>query len=147
MSRWLKNQEERPRPKVVEVEVPPFMQLGEYQDVIVFKDRYYGRRYSNVPYVIGTLADGAAGYGWGYGGCGPLDFAANILMHFTNHDYAVTKAYRNAFVAEFLLNMPEPGGRIPKEFIFDFIEKMKAMQPELLEKAKADLGPVRKGAW
>ena len=147
MSSSFKNQAEIPRPKVVEVEVPPVMQLGEHQDVIVIRTRYGDRRYSNVPYVVGTLADGAASYAWGYVGSGSLDFAANILMHFTNHDYVVTKAYRNAFCAEFLLNMPEPGGRIPKEFVFDFIEKMKAMKPELLEKAKEDLGPVRKSAW
>lgn len=147
MSRWLENQGERLRPKVVEVELPPFMQLGEHHDVIAVKDRWRGIRYTNVPYVIGTLADGAAGYSWGYGGCGPLDFAANILMHFTNHDYAVTKAYRNAFCAEFLLNMPESGGRIPKEFIFDFIEKMKTMRPDLLEQAKKDLTPVKRTGW
>jgi len=143
MSSSFKNQEEIPRPKVVEVEVPQVMQLGEYEDVIAISTRYDDRRYSNVPYVIGTLAHGAASYSWGYVGSGPLDFATNILFHFTNHDLVVTTAFRNAFCAEFLVPMPRPGGRIPKEFVFDFIEKMKVTKPELLEKAKKDLGLIK----
>jgi hypothetical protein len=35
--------------------------------------------------------------------------------------------------------MPKPGGRIPKEDIFAFIETMKAARPDLLEQVRADM--------
>lgn len=138
----LKKQEEIPRPKLAVVEVPPIMQLGEYQDVIAIRTTS-SERYSNVPYVVGTLADGASSYGWGYVGTGSLDFAANILLHFSDHDHAVTNAYRNAFCLEFLASMPQSGGRIPKEFVISFIERMKESRPDLLEAARQELKTAR----
>lgn len=121
-------------------EVPVLMERGEYKDVIFFRDPDEGfRKFSNVPYVIGGLADKGNDYEWGYGGTGPTDFAANILMHFANHDEAVARAFHLDFRDKFLVNMPKPGGRIPKEDIFAFIETMKAARPDLLEQVRADM--------
>lgn len=129
------------RPKVVEVEVPLMMPLGEYHDVIAIRARNSGQTFTNVAYAAGTFTNGDdANFGWGYVGTGSLDFAESILMQFTNHDLAVSKAFRDAFCLEFLLNMPKPGGRIPKEFIFDFIERMKETKPELIEAKLQELG-------
>ncbi len=122
------------------LEVPVLMERGEYRDVIFFRDPNESfRKFSNVPYVIGTLADKGNGYEWGYGGCGPTDFAANILMHFANHDEAVARAFHIEFRDQFLVNMPKPGGRIRKEDIFAFIETMKAARSDLLEQVRADM--------
>jgi len=127
---------QKPKP----LEVPVLMERGEYKDVIFFRDPIDGfRKFSNVPYVIGNLADKGNGYEWGYGGTGPTDFAANILMHFANHDEAVARAFHIEFRDRFLADMPSPGGRIPKEDIFAFIETMKAARPDLLEQVRADM--------
>ena len=122
------------------LDVPALMERGEYRDVVFFRDPDLGiRKFSNVPYVIGTLADKGNGYEWGYGGTGPTDFAANILMHFADHDEAVARAFHIEFRNRFLVNMAKAGGRIPKEDIFSFLETMKTAQPDLLEQVRADM--------
>lgn len=60
-------------------------------------------------------------------------------MHFANHDEAVARAFHIEFRDKFLVDMPEPGGRIPKEDIFAFIETMKAARPDLVEQVRADM--------
>jgi hypothetical protein len=135
MKKDLENQANKPR--VVEVEVPRQMPLGEHGDVIAARGRYDNRKFTNVAYSASTFDRGGDdNLDWGYVGTGSLDFAESILMHFTNHDKVVTRAFRDEFCLEFLANMPKPGGRIPKEFIFDFIAKMKETKPELVEAQK-----------
>ena len=121
-------------PRVIVIEVPPLMKKSEYADVIAIRhplDSF--RKFTNVPWIIGDNTDEAMGYEWGYSGCGPTDFAFNILLHFTDHDEAVARAYSIDFREEYIRTMPKDGGRIKKEDIFDFIERMKVRESGLLE--------------
>ncbi len=126
--------------KVIVIEVPPLMRKGEYADVIAIRhplDSFV--KFSNIPWVMGDNMDEAMGYEWGYSGCGPTDFAFNILLHFTDHDEAVARAYAIDFREEYIRTMPRDGGRIKKEDIFDFIEHMKVTKPGLLEMVRKQL--------
>jgi hypothetical protein len=126
--------------EVIVIEVPPMMRKGEFADVIAIRHPQHNfTRFTNVPYVMGDLVDAGEGYEWGYGGCGPTNFAFNILLHFTDHDEAVTRAFHMEFRDEFLVNMPKETGRISKEDIFDFIEKMKVTRPRQLESVRRDM--------
>lgn len=128
------------KPKVIVIEVPTLMRKGEYMDVIAIRhplDSFV--KFTNVPWVMGDNMDEAMGYEWGYSGCGPTDFAFNILLHFTDHDEAVARACAIDFRDEYIRTMPRDGGRIAKEDIFDFIERMKVMKPDLLEMVRKSL--------
>lgn len=139
------NVEPLPHPSVSpkrppDIEIPPLLKRGEYSDVITIRNQQQiFHKVTNVPYVMGTLMDKGGGYEWGYGGTGPTDFALNILMHFTDHDEAVARAFHIEFRDKFLLNMPLEGGRITKDEIFALIENMKAKYPEQLEGVKLEL--------
>ena len=126
--------------KVIVIEVPPLMRTGEYADVIAIRHPMNPfKRFTNVPWVMGDNVDEALGYEWGYSGSGPTDFAFNILLHFTDHDEAVARAYAIDFREEYLRTMPKHGGRIAKEDIFAFIERMKVAKPGLLEMVRKGL--------
>lgn len=128
------------KPKVIVIEVPALMRKGEYADVIAIRhplDSF--TKFTNVPWIMGDNMDEAMGYEWGYSGCGPTDFAFNILLHFTDHDEAVTRAYTIDFREEHIRAMPSEGGRIKKEDISDFIERMKVTKPGLLEMVRKHL--------
>lgn len=127
-------------PKVIVIEVPPLMKKGEYAEVIAIRhplDSF--RKFTNVPWVMGDNMDEALGYEWGYSGSGPTDFAFNILLHFTDHDEAVARAYHIEFREEFLRTMPSEGGRIAKEDIFTFLESIKSSKPGILEMVRKNL--------
>jgi hypothetical protein len=133
------------RREVVVIEVPPLMRKGEYEDVIAIPHPLKDfTRFTNVPYVMGDLVDGRAGFEWGYSGCGPTDFAFNILLHFTDHDEVVARAYHMEFRDEFLKDLPREGGRIPKMVIFDFIKKMAITKPGQLERVRNELDLMAK---
>lgn len=128
------------KPKVIVIEVPPLMRKGEYADVIAIRhplDSFI--RFTNVPWVMGDNMDEAMGYEWGYSGSGPTDFAFNILLHFTDHDEAVARACAIDFRDEYIRTLPNEGGRITKEIIFEFIERMKLTRPGLLEMVRKQL--------
>lgn len=128
------------KPKVIVIEVPPLMKKSEYVDVIAIRhplDSF--RKFTNVPWIMGDNTDEAMGYEWGYSGCGPTDFAFNILLHFTDHDEAVARAYHIEFREEYLRNMASEGGRIAKEDIFTFLERMKLHKPGILEMVRKNL--------
>jgi hypothetical protein len=128
------------KPKVIVIEVPPLMRKGEYADVIAIRHPLESfTKFTNVPWVMGDNMDEAMGYEWGYSGCGPTDFAFNILLHFTDHDEAVARAYAIDFREECIRSMPRDGGRIKKEEIFDFIERKKVAKPGLLEMVRKHL--------
>lgn len=121
-------------PVVHVIEVPPLLRSGEYSDVIAIRHPVnVFKRFTNIPWVLGYNIDKGEGYEWGYGGGGPSDFAINILMHFTDHDEAVSRAYYLEFREEFLENMLFAGGSIEKEKIFSFIERMKVDKPIICE--------------
>lgn len=127
------------RREVVVIEVPPLMRKGEFNDVIAIRHPLKDfTRFTNVPYVMGDLVDEGAGFEWGYSGCGPTDFAFNILLHFTDHDEAVARAYHMEFRDEFLSDMPREGGRIQKDIIFDFVKKMTITKPGQLERVRME---------
>ncbi|MBX3040637.1 MAG: hypothetical protein KF789_08025 [Bdellovibrionaceae bacterium] len=122
------------------IEVPPLLRKGEYADVIAIRHPLDSIiKFTNVPWFMGDNMDEAMGYEWGYSGCGPTDFAFNILLHFTDHDEGVARAYAIDFREEYLRTMPKDGGRIKKEDIFDFIERMKVTRPDLLEMVRKHL--------
>ena len=126
--------------EVIVIEVPPLMRGGEFDDVIAIRHPLKDfTRFTNVPYVMGDLVDEGAGFEWGYSGCGPTDFAFNILLHFTEHDEAVARAYHMEFRDEFLSDMPREGGRIPKVGIFDFIKRMTITKPRQLELVRTEI--------
>lgn len=128
------------KPIVIVVEVPPMMRKGEHEDVMLVRHPVESsRRFTNVPYVMGDLADEGWGYEWGYTGCGPTDFALNILLHFTDHDEAIARAFHIEFRNEFLWHMPREGGKIPKEKIFKFLEEMKTTYPSRVGEARKQL--------
>lgn len=133
------------KPVVIVIAVPPMMRKGEYDDVIAIRHPLESfRKFTNVPYVMGDLVDGGDGYEWGYTGCGPTDFAFNTLLHFTDHDEAVARAFHTHFRDEFLWHMPKEGGRIPKEVIFDFLQKMKITRPQLLADVRRGFDAIAK---
>lgn len=114
-------------PSVIVIEIPPLMRRGEYADVIAIRHPLdVFMRYTNVPWVMGANMDEALGYEWGYSGCGPTDFALNILLHFTNYDKALANDNVIDFRDKFVRTLPKEGGRIKKEDIFNFIDEMKA---------------------
>lgn len=128
------------KPKVIVIVVPALMRKGEYADVIAIRhplDSF--TKFTNVPWVMGDNMDEAMGYEWGYSGCGPTDFAFNILLHFTDQDKSIARAYAIDFREEYIRTMPIEGGRIMKEDIFDFIERMKVTKPGLLEMVRKHL--------
>ena len=128
------------KPKVIVIEIPPLMRKGEYADVIAIRhplDSFM--KFTNVPWIMGDNMDEAMGYEWSYSGCGPTDFALNILLHFTDHDEALARAYAINFREEYIRTLPGDGGRIKKEDIFDFIERMKVTKPGLLEMVRKHL--------
>jgi len=128
------------KPKVIVIEVPPLMKKSEYADVVAIRhplDSF--RKFTNVPWIMGDNMDEAMGYEWGYSGCGPTDFAFNILLHFTDHDEAVARAYHMEFRDEYIRTMPYDGARIAKEDIFDFLERMKMTKPGTIERFRKDL--------
>lgn len=126
--------------KVIVIEIPPLMRTGEYADVIAIRHPMNPfKRFTNVPWVMGDNVDKALGYEWGYSGSGPTDFAFNILLHFTDFDEAVARAYAIDFREEHLRTMPKDGGRIVKEEIFTFLERMKVTKPGLLEMVRKGL--------
>lgn len=128
------------KPKVIVIEVPPLMRKGEYADVIAIRHPLNSViKFTNVPWFMGNNMDEAMGYEWGYSGCGPTDFAFNILMHFTDHDEAVARAYAIDFREEYIRTMSREGGKIAKEEIFDFIERMKVTKSGLLEMVRKNL--------
>ena len=132
------------KPKVIVIEVPPLMRKGEYADVIAIRHPLESfTKFTNVPWVMGDNMDEAMGYGWGYSGCGPTDFALNILLHFTDHDEAVARAYAIDFREKYLRTMPRDGGRIKKEDVSHFIECMKVTRPDLLEMVRKHLELTR----
>lgn len=128
------------KPKVIVIEVPPLMRKGEYADVIAIRhplDSFI--KFTNVPWVMGDNMDEAMGYEWGYSGCGPTDFAFNILLHFTDRDETVARAYAIDFREEYIRTISRDGGKIAKEEIFDFIERTKVTKPGLLEMVRKQL--------
>lgn len=128
------------KPKVIVIEVPPLMRKSEYLDVIAIRhplDSF--TKFTNISWVMGDNMDEAMGYEWGYSGCGPTDFAFNILLHFTDHDEAVARAYAIDFRDEYIRTLPYDGGRIKKEDIFAFLERMKATKAGLLEMVRKQL--------
>lgn len=128
------------KPQVIVIEVPPLMRMGEYADVIAIRHPLDSMiKFTNVPWVMGDNMDEAIGFEWGYSGCGPTDFAFNILLHFTDHDEAVARAYSIDFREEYIRTIPRDGGKIAKEDIFDFIERMKVTKPGLLKMVKKHL--------
>ncbi|MBY0383847.1 hypothetical protein K2X05_01700 [bacterium] len=121
-------------PKVIVIEVPPLLRQGEYADVIAIRHPMNPfKRFTNVPWVMGDNIDEASGYEWGYSGCGPTDFALNILLHFTNNDETLARAYYLDFREEFIRHLPKDGGRISKEDIFAFLERMKLADSNALQ--------------
>lgn len=128
------------KPKVIVIEVPPLMRKSEYLDVIAIRhplDSF--TKFTNIPWVMGDNMDQAMGYEWGYGGCGPTDFAFNILLHFTDQDEAMARAYAIEFRDEYIRTMPRDGGRIKKDDIFAFLERMKVTKSGLLEMVRKNL--------
>lgn len=127
-------------PKVFVIEVPPLMRPSEYADVIAIRHPVNPfRRFTNVPWVMGDNAEEGQGYEWGYSGFGPTDFALNILLQFTDGDEAVARAYCIDFRDEYVRRLPSEGGRIAKEDIFSFVERMKLSNPEILDMVRRDL--------
>ena len=127
-------------PKVIVIEVPPHMRKGEFADVIAIRhplDSF--TKFTNIPWVMGDNMDKALGYEWGYSGSGPTDFAFNILLHFTDHDESVARAYAIDFREQYLRNMPSEGGRIAKQDIFKFLERMRVTKPDILEMVRKHL--------
>lgn len=128
------------KPKVIVIEVPPTMRKGEYLDVIAIRHPFdFTAKFTNVPWVMGDNADEAAGFEWGYSGCGPTDFAFNILLHFTDHNEAMARAYTIDFREECIRPLPKCGGKIAKKDIFDFLDRMNLSKPELLTMVHEDL--------
>lgn len=128
------------KPKVIIIVVPPLMRKGEYLDVIAIRhplDSYV--KFTNVPWVMGDNMDEAMGYEWGYSGCGPTDFAFNILLHFTDHNEAVARVCAIDFRDEYIRTLPYNGGRIKKDHVFDFIERTKMTKAGLLETIRKSL--------
>jgi len=60
------------------------------------------------------------GFGWGYGGSGPADFALNILSVFIGQRLA--EGLYQDFKWEFLSRMPEEGDTIPREIILSWVD-------------------------
>jgi hypothetical protein len=128
------------KPEVHVIEVPPQLRRGEYGDVIAIRHPLkMFRRFTNIPWVMGDNVDKADGYEWGYSGGGPADFAINILMHFTDHDETVSRAFYLDFRDRYLAEMPKEGGRIAKEKVFSFIQDMKENYPNLIDAVRNDL--------
>ncbi len=103
------------------IPAPRVLKPRELADVITIRDDNLGsQRCTNISWVFGDWHPNA-GFEWGYSGQGPTDFAANILMHFTEHDEKFSLEHRIEFREKFVATMPREGGRIKKEDILQFI--------------------------
>lgn len=113
-------------PKVIVIEVPPILNKGDFSDLIAIRHPLNPfKKFTNIPWTMGDNMDEAAGYEWGYSGCGPTDFALNILLHFTDQDENVARAHHIEFREKFIRTLPKDGGRIMKDDIFAFLERIK----------------------
>lgn len=63
------------------------------------------------------------GYGWGYGGSGPADFAYNILMLFEPAQFC--QAHYQDFKWKFVATLPNAGGEIEAAAIKQWIAERK----------------------
>ena len=110
--------------KLETVLAPRFLELGELEDVIAIRDDEYGlRRATNIRWRVGAWHVNA-GHEWGYSGAGPTDFARNVLFHFTQDEKFATE-HEIEFRELFIKTLPEPGGRIKKEDILQFVKDKK----------------------
>lgn len=105
--------------QMIYISFSSILQKGEYADVIA---RRNPAKFTNIAWIDGDNMDGRDGFEWGYYGCGPRDFAYNILLHFTDGDDSFAEKYCIDFAVQFLKPLPIEGGRICKEEIFTFIE-------------------------
>ncbi len=133
----------KPEPEVIVIVVPRKLEKGEYDDVIAVRHpRQWQARFTNIPCVIDAYGDGEMSYAWGYTGGGPSVFAINILMHFTNGDEIFSRTFHIDFRNEFVAKLPDLGGRITKEQIYEFIIRMHLTKAAELKSMRELLGGI-----
>jgi len=92
--------------------------IDDFTDDIICS-RSSGGIETNVPRRI--IKHSPTGFGWGYGGSGPADFALNILSIFIGQEEA--ERYYQDFKFEVVAKLPYEGGTIKYEDILNWIEK------------------------
>ncbi len=107
---------------------PQLMKAGETGDVVMWLDpnEVYRHR-SNVPDAL-RLSDE---FNWGFMGTGPLDFADNILFHFTKGNREFSRKHRGEFVRDILAPLPmDQAARTPEAEVSTWIEERTLNNPD-----------------
>lgn len=96
------------------------------EDVICYRDAE--GIYTNIPLRI--TKHSPDGFGWGYGGSGPSDFALNILSVFIGQEVAECGGLYQDFKFQFIAALPKEGGTIKREDILKWVEQKTSRKDE-----------------